>query len=278
MISTRLIPLLLVMCAPVLGGCATLIEGSTQRVSFKTAGAEDAYCDLQIGDSKYTYTVRPPQAIVIQKSADPMFISCTAPGNRTKNMTVESGVAGTAVLNGMTAGATLAVDATSGALYKYPDEVVIDFAGAVAKPLTLPSYENAGTYRPKDSEIEYMGPDTPALPGDEADAARVKKAYAEDAKEKAAQKALEEERARRIEAVEGGFYGDKGDKKTSSPDKTDKPDKNVQLSPLSEAVPKAVGSNGGDSVGGSSLKGAGTWAQPSAPTLTKPIFPSSTSF
>ena len=275
MISTRLIPLLLVMCAPVLVGCATLIEGSTQRVSFKTVGAEDAYCDVQIGDSKYTYAVRPPRAIWIQKSADPMFISCTAPGNRTKNMTVESGVAGSAVLNGMTAGATLAVDATSGALYKYPDEVVIDFAGAVAKPITLPSYENAGTYRPKDSEIEYMGPDTPALPGDEAEAARVKKAYAEDAKEKAAQKALEEERARRIEVVEGGFYGDKGDKKATSPDK---PDKNVELSPLSDAVPKVPGPHGGDSVGGSSLKGAGTWAQPAAPKLGKPIFPSSTSF
>ena len=296
MITTRCIPLLLLMCAPVLAGCATVIEGSTQQISFKTVGADDAYCDIQIGIKDYRYAVRPPQTVWIQKSSQPMFISCSAPGNRVQNMTIDSHVAGTTALNGLAAGMTLPADAVSGAMYKYPDEVVIDFTGVVTQQNPLPSYENEGAYHPKNSDIEYMGPDVPALPDDDVNAERTKRAYEAYDRDQQAEKDREVERQRRIDAVEGGFFGDKSIDKhkgkaaigPTAPVAKVTQSSDVELTPLPDAVPAAVGA-GAAGIRGESNTGADRAVDPKSleitplppanhPKLGKPIFPSSTSF
>lgn len=268
MSKNHFLPLLFLFCAPLLAACSTITNGSSQHVSFKSVGAEDAYCDILIGANDYKYNVRPPQTIWVQRSRKPMFITCTAPGNRTKNAVIESGIASTAYLNGVTAGATLAWDAESGAMYAYPEEVVIDFSSTLAKDQPLPSYENKGALDAKAQGIEYMGQDTPALPTDAATAARYKAAYEDAARQDALDAANAKERERRINEVEGGFYGDKGAPvvKKTNPE--------VQIAPLSEAAPAAK-----------TLTARPLTQQDNAiavpqtnPKLGKPIFPDSNTF
>lgn len=233
-----------VLFLPFLASCSTLTDGSTQRVSFKTIGAENAYCDILLGDHGYKYSVHPPQTISIQRSRKPMFIACTAPGNRAKDAVIESGIANTAYLNTLTLGLTLPWDASTGAMYEYPEEVVIDFSGSLSKVQPLPSYHNKGTLDPQAQGIEFLGPDTPALETDSGDRARYKAAYDEAARQEAEEAANTEERERRMNALEGGFYGDKG------------------RAPESQSVPQ----------------GSSEESSPKDLKLGKPIFPSSTSF
>jgi hypothetical protein len=303
---------LTVLVLPLLASCSTVMEGSTQQISFQTVGAEDAYCTIQTGESDYAYNVRPPQTIRIHKSRGTMFVSCSAPGNRMQNVTVESKVAGTTYMNGLNGGVGAAVDADSGAMYKYPDTVVIDFTSIMASPSALPSYENADGLNPKDAGIEYLGPDTPKLDEDDVNAQRYKDAYDEDARMQAEKNAYEVEKQRRINSLEGGFYGDKGHDssvkdpvslapvgkqsavvapendessvaipkeavpKTAPAAPVAPTSSNVTIAPLSEAMP--AGKAAAPSASTPTVVDDSAVVLPPANHLTKPIFPSSTTF
>lgn len=279
MSKNYILPLLFVFCAPLLAACSTVTNGSTQQVSFKAVGADDVFCDVLIGANDYKYTVRPPQSVWVQRSRKPMFIACTAQGNRTKNAVIESGVANSAYLNGLTAGTTLAWDANTGAMYAYPEEIVIDFSSALAKDQPLPAYENKGALNSRAQGIEYLGPDTPVLPGDRDVAARYKAAYADAARQDAEDAAAAKERERRIEAVEGGFYGDKGGAvKKPAAAATPKSSKDVQIAPLSEAAPATSPTTLTAKPAIAPQQENGMVVPQANPQLGKPIFPSSTTF
>jgi hypothetical protein len=250
MLKKSFFSLFLFMASPLLTSCATVTEGATQQVSFKTVGAEDAYCEVQIGTNGYKYSVRPPYTLRVQRSKDPMFVVCHAPGNRTKDAMVESTLSKATLLNGVTAGTTAVWDAASGAMFQYPDEVTIDFSSALTKETPLPSYENKGALDSTAQGIEYMGPDTPTLESDKSLAARYKAAYDDAAKQEAEENAMQAEKERRINAVEGGFYGDKGHDKSDSTNPTP-----AVISPTAPSVVPSTSSK-----------------------LGKPMFPSSTSF
>jgi hypothetical protein len=260
-------PLSLLVCIPILAACSTITNGSTQLISFKTVGADDAYCEMQSGENDYKYTVRPPQSVWVQRSRKPLNIVCTAPGNRVQNLTVESTIAGAAIMNGATAGTTLPWDAATGAMYQYPEEIMIDFTAVVAKNRPLPSYENNGAHPSDKQGIEFLGPDSPEVPSDKVNEARYKAAYDEDARLQAENAAIEVEKQRRIDAVEGGFYGDKGHTQTSG--------KEVVIAPITESVPVA---NDKTSPMKASKDDGETIIPQSNSKLGKPIFPSSTTF
>jgi hypothetical protein len=265
------LPLILMMTAPMLAGCATAIEGATQQVSFETVGAADADCTIQTGTRDYRYNVRPPQSIWIQKSRKPLFVVCTAPGNRVKNLTVDSQVAGTTFLNGLNGGLGAGWDAESGAMYKYPAEVIIDFTGVAAEPRPLPAYENYDALPAKEQGIEYLGPDTAALNEDKVTAANTKAAYDEAARMEAEKAAFDAEKERRINGLEGGFYGDKGGKVAQPAPVVETPVvKPVApvTSPSPLPAPTVLVPQTKDD----------TTVVPKAPTLGQPLFPSSTSF
>lgn len=271
------LPLLVLLTSPLLASCSTAIEGSTQQVSFKTVGADDAFCNVQTGTNDYRYDVRPPQSLWVQKSRKPMFVSCTAPGNRVQNVTVESEVAGTTFLNSLNAGLGGGWDATSGAMYKYPDEVIIDFSVVPAQGQVLPSYMNYGALPAKDQGIEYLGPDEPSLPTDKAQLESYKKAYENEAQMLAEKQALEAEKQRRMDNIEGGFYGDKTAPAVSGVLK----EKEVVVAPLSEAVPQKPAAKTTEPVQlvpDPAEKGSSVVTPQEPPTLGQPIFPSSTSF
>lgn len=273
MLKNRFIPLFLMACTPILAACSTLINGSLQEVKFTSVGADDVYCEAQTGENSYSFTVRPPAKVGVQRSKKPIYMTCAAPGNRTLQMKVSSNIAENSYLNAATAGATLAVDATTGAMYEYPKEVVIDFRNVYAKDQPLPAYQNQGTLDPKDQAIEYLGPDTPVLEGDKDLEDRYKAAYDKAAREEAEAAANATERERRLEAVEGGFYGDKGATPDTpvpaKPKSAIKPsNQEVQIAPLSEAAPAPK----------TALPTNDVVVPQVNPQLSKPIFPQSTTF
>jgi hypothetical protein len=262
MFKNRLAIIFLVSCLPVLAACSSINSGSSQQVVFKTEGVEGAFCDVKLGENGLRYNIHPPQTIWVQKVSDPMFISCRANGNRVSNKTVESSVRPSTYWNVLNLGLGAFYDAESGASYRYPDEVVIDFAGTVANDQPLPMYHTKGSLDPSAQGIEYLGPDSPGVPQDKAVADRYRLAYEESARLEAEEAAMEIERQRRIDSVDGGFNGDKGNPVTTD---TKPVSENVQVSPLSKL--KLPEKNDAPQV-----------PPETSPKLAKPIFQSSTSF
>lgn len=198
-----LLPLVLL-----LAGCATVLDHSTQKINFQTVGATEADCMVEI-DGKYRYNVKTPQTVTIQKSRRDMLVTCRAAGNRFKKMVVTSTISGwTAanVSNGLVPGALY--DAETGAMFSYPDIVIVDFTNTVATPDALPGYFAADTLDPAHAGIEDFGPDVAKIATDDATALKHKMARMKHEREQSAAQAVEEERTVRKEALEGGWDGD----------------------------------------------------------------------
>lgn len=155
-----------------LTSCATLLEGSSQKVKFVGVGAEDIRCKLTT-NNELAYNVEPPEDIWLKRSRLDMTADCWAPGNRHKVFHIPTSLepwAATNVSNGVVPGVTY--DAYSRALFKYPDVVVIDMTDATEKVIAAPNYRNI-----RNNEIEYTGPKNPALAGDNDAAVRRAKAF-----------------------------------------------------------------------------------------------------
>lgn len=182
--------------ALLLASCATAIEGSQQQITFETEGASAAHCSATTGE--LTTQFNPPQTIWVNKSRKNLVVDCKAPGNRRKTVEIESVLDPVSVAGGP----GMLWDAESGALYKYPNHIVINFNDTPAKLSALPAYHNLDGLDPNKmaQDIENMGPMTPSLKGDAEARARAEQAYQEnDAKE-----AWETEREERKAAYDPG--------------------------------------------------------------------------
>lgn len=148
-----------------LSSCSTMIDNAMQDVAIETPGALDAQCIINLDEMRYS--VRPPQTVTIRKTKGPMRVSCTAPGNRRKEVTVEASIPESAMLNvGNAILPGLVFDKHTGALYEYPSTVIIDFQAIPYQPDSMPQYHNPDIAPPQDQPLEYMGPSNPDLPSD----------------------------------------------------------------------------------------------------------------
>ena len=194
-----------------LAGCATLVEDSSQTINFQAVGATDVMCDVDSGQVKYT--VRPPQTITVKKSKLDLNLTCMAAGNRVQTMSVPSSLSGWTfgnIVGGGVIPGTL-YDGETGAMFKYPEVVIIDFSGTVARVDSLPSYHAPDGVDPSYARnVENIGPNTMRLPGDDANALRRRMASIKHEREEAAAEAFNAERESRKAVVEGGWDGDKG--------------------------------------------------------------------
>ncbi len=244
-----------------LSGCSTIMSDATQTMRFEAVGATEVRCFVE--NEKYKYIVNPPQKAEIKKSKLDLNVTCTAAGNRTKTMVVESELSGWTFAN-VTNGAIFGVpyDGETGAMFKYPDIVIIDFTDTVATMDMLPGYHAVDTLDPRSSSapVEDMGPVTNKLPGDDAKALRHKMATLQRERDDA----YEEERVERQETVEGGWTGDKGGA-------------DMKAAPGSSYVPPAYVPPSGDDAA------VMPTAQPpvngtAGTKLPEPVFPATTSF
>ncbi len=125
-----------------------------------TPGAENSECYVTTDAvNGIKYRVRPPQTIRIKRSNDDLIVKCQAPGNREKTLRVPRSVHSAAALN-ITNGIVPGVvyDHFSGALYRYPKEISVDFTGIEPKISDFPAYEALDTIDPETINTEDMGP------------------------------------------------------------------------------------------------------------------------
>lgn len=125
----------LLVCAVFVGGCATIVKGTTQSVSLDTPGVPGATCVLS-SEGIGTQTVKTPATFVLDKSQHNVTVRC-----RKECYQDGVGVIGS-YGEGMTAGnilvggvVGLGVDAATGAMNKYADRtsiVMIPIEGCAA--------------------------------------------------------------------------------------------------------------------------------------------------
>lgn len=149
-----------------LSACAYAIEGHIQKVELVTKGAHNSLCYIDANGLRYK--VLPPQAVTINRSKEDLVIDCYAPGNRHRTVVVKpqtsvnalAGNAGTGFLPGMI------WDYSSGAAYRYPSLIEIDFTGAPIVPEAMPDHNSPDVRQPEDYLLEEFKPGVPRMNSD----------------------------------------------------------------------------------------------------------------
>ena len=108
-----------------LGACASIIEGGTDRVEFKTAQDIPAQCEATNGRGTYNFSV--PGTAEIQKSKTDLVLNCTGSGGATGKKDVasdmETWTLGNVLIGGLIG---LGIDAGTGSMWEYPKDVSIN--------------------------------------------------------------------------------------------------------------------------------------------------------
>lgn len=156
---------MLMVSVGVLSGCATMVEGQSQKLTLLTPGATNAECTLYNKDMRYL--IRTGETRNIMKSPENLTVECYAEGNRKRTLIVDSQfepVAIANVANGVVPG--VAYDHFTKALYAYPATLTVDFSGIPAQPNDLPEYMRPELRNTYHGDIESYGPGTSKVPSD----------------------------------------------------------------------------------------------------------------
>lgn len=114
--------------AVALGGCSTVVNGSNQSVNISTGAVTEAKC-LATGGSKGAVrkNFETPADVRFPRSSKVIDITCEKDGYHAASTSISGKVEGTTAGNVAIGGPTgLGVDALTGAVYKYPDTVLIE--------------------------------------------------------------------------------------------------------------------------------------------------------
>ena len=148
----------------ILAGCAYIVDGPTQEITFLTPGAHNAVCYAYANDVKYV--VKPPQTIKLTKSFDDLVVDCLAPGNRRKKIFLQAQIEDSFTGNLATAGGGMVWDAVTESMFAYPDVIEIDFTHTPVKPEAMPDQNQPDIRQPEDYDLEEFRPGLPRLNSD----------------------------------------------------------------------------------------------------------------
>lgn len=142
--------LLVIASASLAGGCASIVNGTTQIVSVETQQnlqrVDGARCEMV--NSKGTYHVSTPGTVTIGRAFGDMTVTCEKDGMPAGTATVSSSTKGMLFGNALFGGVIgVVVDTTSGAAYDYPEliriilgqDVAINGRDAVDPPAPVPA-------------------------------------------------------------------------------------------------------------------------------------------
>jgi hypothetical protein len=112
--------------AGLLSGCASMTNGTQQRIDIVTEPEGAAACTLtnEKGNWELAQT---PGAAMVNRAQGELTVACTTPEGSTGAATLPSGVAAAAFGNILLVGSVVwaAVDVASGAAFAYPDSVTV---------------------------------------------------------------------------------------------------------------------------------------------------------
>ena len=124
--SRRLATLALPLACLGLGACSTLVTGTGQQIAISTPGVPDATCALTGGDG-VNATVQVPASVSVSKSKKNIEVTCTAPGRAPVTQTIASTYSDWSIVEYPLG---YPIDAVTGAMWAYPKQVAVAFAGA----------------------------------------------------------------------------------------------------------------------------------------------------
>lgn len=124
-----------------LGGCASIVDGSSQSLSVKTMTNFDdvagARCTL--ANSKGVWYVTTPGTVTVHRAYGDMNVNCSKPGYVANVSSVPSSTRGMAFGNILFGGLIGAgVDMGTGAAYDYPSPIIVPLQPAAAAGLGGP--------------------------------------------------------------------------------------------------------------------------------------------
>ena len=128
---------IIVACSVVLGGCASIFEGTTQQISVNTTPS-GARCTFWKNGALIGDITETPGSLRIRKSKDDLFIVCDKPGYASATFVNKSGLAMATMANVLTLGLAWAVDSSRGADNKYQGEVSLALVPSATAPLERP--------------------------------------------------------------------------------------------------------------------------------------------
>jgi hypothetical protein len=148
-----------------LTGCSTVIDRSTQDITVETPGATGAQCLMEW--SGHRMRVLAPKTVKITKDEGPMTVTCLAPGNREKTVVIEPITPSSYSYNfftGFLPGALY--DRDTGAMWLYPEKIVVDFTGMPVQDMPKPDYQQLLDANPGMAGMEEFRPGRAALQRD----------------------------------------------------------------------------------------------------------------
>lgn len=119
-------PFVLVIVAALLGGCATIIEGSSDNIATGTPGADGARCTLTSPEA--TYHVTTPGTVTVEKTKHNISVACQRDGYADGVATLPSEFEEWTIANILwlyAAPIAVVVDWATGAIHDYPDSISI---------------------------------------------------------------------------------------------------------------------------------------------------------
>lgn len=124
-IKKFLVILTTIACFSLLGGCASVVDGTHQKIFIQTTPAVNATCTLS-NDKGCYYLPGTPGFVVVHRSMQDLTIVAHCPGYQDKTVVVSSKTKGMLFGNLVLGGAIGAgVDCADGAAYDYPQTILI---------------------------------------------------------------------------------------------------------------------------------------------------------
>lgn len=105
-----------------LGGCASMMDGSSQTIHVETTPA-NATCTVRQDSGAHVTTFRAPGSFTVPKTWHDLEIVCTKEGVGHAHLVIESGTDAWTFGNVVTGGSTAVIDWGTGALHKYPAHI-----------------------------------------------------------------------------------------------------------------------------------------------------------
>lgn len=134
-----------VLGAGLLGGCSTIVDGTSQQIMVN-ANPPGAECGLYREGVRIATVQSTPGIALVQKTKHPIWVVCVKPGYEQATFFNRSGAAGATAGNIILGGGIgWAIDSATGADNKYDSPVNITMLPASGTtPVSLPSSFNGG--------------------------------------------------------------------------------------------------------------------------------------
>lgn len=128
--------LFLAAAAVAITGCSTIANGKNQAVNFSTGAVEGANCLVTGGrDGAVREEFQTPAEVQIRRAKAAIDVECSKAGYQTATRTVQSKMEGSTGGNVVAGGFVgLGVDAMTGAMFKYPDTIMIELEADMNPP------------------------------------------------------------------------------------------------------------------------------------------------